>query len=331
MTTFLAPVFVSVLFTEKSVVVAGEMKTCQGIPAKDEKKARIICNSKEFKTLTDSQRYRLIHHEYAGLALVEKNEGHASDYYFSNQITNMLQVRMVSRLGIKRESWIPRWVSGVSRTNELKGTLKNQTKMETKDLVVTLDWSCSVDMWGRKKILHSGKVSSRISRGGNYLLPSKRIRYCYNIFQYSENISLLGKNGVVLAKNIKLMNRAGLQVINLANKFIELKDFHFIDDFQARIKFYQIHRIGTWRKATNQSLFLDQIYKVTGNDFDVKKEIVVIPLDHLDEPMNIRAQVEIQTSQYPHLTVINSDEYRMEQEENQIDFNFKQTNLRRMK
>jgi hypothetical protein len=53
---------------------------------------------------SEAGQYRLIHHEYAGLARIEKNYGSASDYEFSNQITNYLEHQTVLKLALKTRS-----------------------------------------------------------------------------------------------------------------------------------------------------------------------------------------------------------------------------------
>lgn len=54
----------------------------------------------EDKNSRDNAYYRMTHHEYAALVLVEKNEGAASDYYLSNQISAQGRYEKVFRLPI---------------------------------------------------------------------------------------------------------------------------------------------------------------------------------------------------------------------------------------
>ena len=53
------------------------------------------------KSTSESKQYKLIHHEFAGLASIENNEGAASDYAISAQITDYLTQQTVLRLAIK--------------------------------------------------------------------------------------------------------------------------------------------------------------------------------------------------------------------------------------
>ena len=62
----------------------------------------ITCNVYRFTKLTsDAEQYRLIHHEFAGLAGLEVGNGGDSDYSISDQVTGYLQSQIVTRLGIK--------------------------------------------------------------------------------------------------------------------------------------------------------------------------------------------------------------------------------------
>jgi hypothetical protein len=85
---------------ELRVLVNGTPKTCRGFISKKDSQKHILCNIPRFDNTSESGQYRLIHHEYAGLARVEQNEGAASDYYISSQITNYLTEQKVLRLAV---------------------------------------------------------------------------------------------------------------------------------------------------------------------------------------------------------------------------------------
>lgn len=85
---------------ELRVVVNGVPKTCRGFISKKDSRPHILCNISRFNSTSESGQYRLIHHEYAGLARVEKNEGAASDYVISSQITDYLTEQKVLRLAV---------------------------------------------------------------------------------------------------------------------------------------------------------------------------------------------------------------------------------------
>ena len=99
------------------VKVIGKDKTCRsgfapdpGNPADSSKDIPFItCLLSRFsnpalipedKNSRDNAYYRMTHHEYAALVLVEKNEGAASDYYLSNQISAQGRYEKVFRLPI---------------------------------------------------------------------------------------------------------------------------------------------------------------------------------------------------------------------------------------
>ncbi len=109
MTELLQPKAVLVTFVEQDdqfnedlqVVVNGKPKTCRGFISRIDNRPNIICNISRFHNTSESRQYSLIHHEYAGLAGLEKNEGAASDYFISNQITDFLVKKRVLRLAVK--------------------------------------------------------------------------------------------------------------------------------------------------------------------------------------------------------------------------------------
>lgn len=109
MKDILAPKKVIIGFVEKDdaqnpelqVSVNGIPKTCRGFISKKDKAPHILCSIPRFKETKDGDQYRLIHHEYAGLARLEKNEGASSDYEISNQLTDYLTYQKVLRLAVK--------------------------------------------------------------------------------------------------------------------------------------------------------------------------------------------------------------------------------------
>ncbi len=62
-----------------------------------------LCNIERFMRQTsESDQYVLIHHEFAGFAQLEKNQGRDSDYQISRQLTGNLQDTVVKKLVVKR-------------------------------------------------------------------------------------------------------------------------------------------------------------------------------------------------------------------------------------
>jgi hypothetical protein len=102
MTDIMQPKKVVISFTEKEVAVRGTLKTCKGFLSAIDSKPHVLCNISRFKNTSESEQYKLIHHEYAGLVRVENNEGAASDYVVSSQITGFLTKQLVLKLAIKK-------------------------------------------------------------------------------------------------------------------------------------------------------------------------------------------------------------------------------------
>jgi ankyrin repeat protein len=73
--------------TQKVLSVGVAEKTCLNF-TDDQGRPRILCNFDRFMKTTDSQQYVLVHHEYAGLARFEVNNGEKSDYSISAQISD---------------------------------------------------------------------------------------------------------------------------------------------------------------------------------------------------------------------------------------------------
>lgn len=76
------------------VTINGTPKTCR-FDLYD-KASRITCDYKKFASLSETEQYVLIHHEYAGLAFVEIPNGDDSVYDVSNQLSKYL-VNVVSK------------------------------------------------------------------------------------------------------------------------------------------------------------------------------------------------------------------------------------------
>lgn len=110
MTEILQPKKVIINFVEKDdevndelkVTVNGMPKTCRGFISNVDFKPHILCNISRFATTTESEQYKLIHHEFSGLVFVENNDGAASDYQVSSQITSFLTRQVVLKLAVKK-------------------------------------------------------------------------------------------------------------------------------------------------------------------------------------------------------------------------------------
>ncbi len=90
-----------IVCTADKVYVGRAEKTCKNYEGSDGV-SRIKCNLERFNNLSEENQYRLIHHEYAGLAGFEVNTGEESKYFISNQLAAYLENQVVKRLVIKR-------------------------------------------------------------------------------------------------------------------------------------------------------------------------------------------------------------------------------------
>jgi hypothetical protein len=101
---------------EHIVRVGGQVKVCRSFPLVREGKPKILClrdifpknktTSGELDVTGSSQQYQLIHHEFAGLAGVESNDGPSSDYHLSSQLTDFLVPEVVLRLSVKKRKTV---------------------------------------------------------------------------------------------------------------------------------------------------------------------------------------------------------------------------------
>lgn len=91
--------------TTKAVKFGGKEKTCRS--AKNTAGKNFIqCNLARFENdykNNINEAYRLVHHEFAGLGLLEKNIGADSDYRISNHISKFLKEETVMRLPVRQK------------------------------------------------------------------------------------------------------------------------------------------------------------------------------------------------------------------------------------
>jgi hypothetical protein len=88
--------------TSQTLKIGNAEKTCINYP--DPANPRILCNSAKFMNTTEELQYVLVHHEYAGLANLEVNQGESSNYTISNQLSAYLEKQFVLKLAIHPSS-----------------------------------------------------------------------------------------------------------------------------------------------------------------------------------------------------------------------------------
>lgn len=74
------------LNTYNRLLVEGMPKTCKGFISDTDNRKHVICLRNIFESLKEEEQFQLIHHEFAGLIGLEKNEGSASDYFITKQL-----------------------------------------------------------------------------------------------------------------------------------------------------------------------------------------------------------------------------------------------------
>lgn len=92
---------------DEKILIGKSEKTC--INFIDENgKARINCNRVRIEHTNSELLYKIVHHEYAGIAGLEINNNEYSDeisnYKLTNQLTEFMEEQMVVKLGIKGTS-----------------------------------------------------------------------------------------------------------------------------------------------------------------------------------------------------------------------------------
>lgn len=82
------------------VFVGATEKTCKNYSTPS-RELKIQCNVTRFMQTIDEDQYVLVHHEFGGLANLEKMDGESSDYSISNQISGFLVDRIIKKLNVR--------------------------------------------------------------------------------------------------------------------------------------------------------------------------------------------------------------------------------------
>jgi hypothetical protein len=168
MSDILQPKKVVIAFTEEKVLVKRVEKTCKGFYAESPLQANILCNISRFKNTSESQQYSLIHHEYAGLVDIEKNEGAASDYSISNQITAYLENQIVKKLAVR---------------SQLPDTCDEECENDNQKKYLEELYKNASSLTSINDVLEAAKKAKGERVGGPYMLVEKRAdnqSYPYN-------------------------------------------------------------------------------------------------------------------------------------------------------
>jgi hypothetical protein len=209
MTEILQPQKVMIGFVENDnskneelrVLVNGTPKTCRGFISKKDSRPHILCNISRFNETTDSEQYKLIHHEYAGLVGIEKNNKDASDYGISSQITDFLKEEKVLKLAVKRSTRSDltkvvrlQRIDTTITTRVVKEAWGNETR-RTKHLITRYEVSVTfINEKGEKKIItdyHTSWVKpekSSYNYAVSMIVADLKLNQltCENLFKLSE-------------------------------------------------------------------------------------------------------------------------------------------------
>jgi hypothetical protein len=232
---------------ELKVLVNGTPKTCRGFISAINSRPHILCNISRFEKTSASEQYKLIHHEYAGLVNIENNEGAASDYIVSSQITDFLSQQTVLKLAVKKASSdVNLEETSISSSYKYSGSNENRLCYVTYSLNTEGEIETHID----HKCYAGGKIS--ISFNGNFLansikgqLTSIALSIQLNNSQiqtYSPSIgwgSSWGANQTINlpsnASTIKIYGRAinGKIAIDLKELHLDIVDLYHLPAFVA--------------------------------------------------------------------------------------------------
>lgn len=117
---------VTVSCTEKAVIVNDVEKTCKN--QRGRRGSKILCNFDRFLNTVPESQYSLVHHELAGIAGFEVNDGKInSDYTISNQLSAFLDIIEVKKLAVrkKNEVKIPKNIKSVPSFTEMENLYRS--------------------------------------------------------------------------------------------------------------------------------------------------------------------------------------------------------------
>ena len=145
--------------TTEKLLVGHSEKTCKNLVESNGKKT-ITCNLERFNYTEESEKYKLLHHEYAGISGFETNNASDNSHYtISNQINQFLDLELQMKLKIKNEK--SGWKSKIliCRAEQLEGTLQVVFNFENKVTNVSLI-SSRLDLRNNPYILNFKKKNN---------------------------------------------------------------------------------------------------------------------------------------------------------------------------
>lgn len=156
------------------VEINGTPKTCRFDKKSD--RSEITCDYEKFQNTSQEKQYILVHHEYAGLADIERPDGDSSNYEISNQISGYLEDHIVKKLVVKSANKEP-----IMGDNGYRLTLKAY------DVYMLLNQQKNDFMRDKAKNIEFLKDYSTLRNGTEVIRGVDYINPCDYDVSYNEN------------------------------------------------------------------------------------------------------------------------------------------------
>lgn len=223
MQLILKPKAVQVTFLEKDdeknkelqVSVDGKPKTCRGFYSSKTNHPTIICNISRFRSSLEAEQYQLVHHEFASLVNLEKNEGAISDYSISLQMTSYLKVTSVLKLALKKVS------SPCGLVGNLEARIRDCSEQKGNYILVHRD--------EKQKEIYQDTISGLIWSNNPYTFPMSQFQAkaaCINLKQIPEIVNIWRLPGY---EDYKIALKNGIRSLPYSNTYLWTSFAAFFD------------------------------------------------------------------------------------------------------
>ncbi|MDD4976287.1 MAG: hypothetical protein PHY93_18155 [Bacteriovorax sp.] len=118
------------------VRIKGTAKVCRF----DANESQITCDYNKFQSISESDQYILVHHEFAGLANIEIPNGADSNYSISNQITGYLVNQVVKKLSVISPLPIVKNVLEINAANLIDFSTEEDDSLDRKNCNLTITY-----------------------------------------------------------------------------------------------------------------------------------------------------------------------------------------------
>ncbi|WP_413585026.1 ankyrin repeat domain-containing protein [Bdellovibrio sp. HCB274] len=161
--------------TEEKLTIGSSEKTCVNYRDK-QGRPMITCNLRRFTEAGEAAQYVLVHHEYAGLAGMEVNNGEASDYRISSQISvsvikppTPIQCLMDSSLPDSQKLLAAIYKDDVNCVKFLAPLMSLNQEQLTKDYFPNQSWGYSMPPLSFAAVLDRTEVIKALLDAGAYI------------------------------------------------------------------------------------------------------------------------------------------------------------------